>query len=269
MTTSATTLDTAIADQPVLQDTIGRVSVITLNRPRARNALNTPLLDALDQHLSAAMADPAIGAVMLTANGPAFCAGADLKETASAMDSGDFWAQHERASRSLRIHQQLPRMPKPIVAAVNGTAVAGGCGIAMSCDLVIASDQAKFGYPEINRGLAAAMVMVGLTKLVGRRHAMDLLLSGRLVDGDEAVQMGLINSVVPHGELYERALTYTSALAEKSPSALRITKDLYRNALDMDYDRALEYARDVNMMLRQTKDARAGAHDFVSKRANS
>lgn len=248
---------------PVLCEQIGRVARITLNRPEARNALNTPSLAALQGHLDTAMADPGIGAVLLAANGPVFCAGADLKEAAQAMDGGDFWSQYDRASQSLRIHQQLPRMPKPIVAAVQGPAVAGGCGVAMSCDLVIASDQAVFGYPEVNRGLSAAMVMVGLTQLVGRRQALDLLLTGRLVPAEEAREIGLINMVVPHAELADRALAYTAELAEKSPSALRITKDLYRHAQEMDYDRALEHARDINLMLRQTKDARAGAKAFA------
>ena len=141
--------------------------------------------------------------------------------------------------------------------------------MAMSCDLVIASDKAKFGYPEVNRGLAAAMVMVGLTQLVGRRHALDLLLTGRLLEGPEAVAIGLINRVVPHEDLYTEALQYTAELAQKSPSALRITKDLYRNVQEMDYDRALEHARDINMMLRQTKDAKAGAQNFATGKDGS
>lgn len=248
---------------PVIYEQIGRVARITLNRPEARNALNTPTLTALQSHLDAAMADPEIGAVLLAANGPVFCAGADLKEASQAMDGGDFWSQYDRASQSLRIHQQLPRMPKPVVAAVQGPAVAGGCGVAMSCDLVIASDEASFGYPEVNRGLSAAMVMVGLTQLVGRRQALDMLLTGRLVKADEAREIGLINVVVPHEDLAERALAYTADLAAKSPSALRITKDLYRNVQEMDYDRALEHARDINLMLRQTKDAKAGAKAFA------
>lgn len=251
----------------VLYEQKGRVAVLTLNRPAARNALNTPLLLELEDHFARAMSEPGVGAVMLTAAGSAFCAGADLKEASAAMNTGDFWSQYERASQSLALHQLLPRMPKPVVAAVQGAAVAGGCGLAMSCDLIIASDQAKFGYPEVNKGLAAAMVMVGLTKLVGRRQALDLLLTGRLVDASEAREMGLINKVVDHNVLYEEALEYTSALAEKSPSALRITKDLYRNVQEMDYDRALEHARDINMMLRQTKDARAGAMNFAKREA--
>lgn len=255
--------------QIVLKETEGNVGVITLNRPEARNALNRQLLTELQQAIDEAVADTRIGAIVLTGNGPAFCAGADLKEAAEGMDSADFWSRYERANQSLRIHHELPRLPKPIIAAVNGYAVAGGCGVAMSCDIVFAGESAQFGYPEVNRGLVAAMVMVSLTRLVGRRHALDLLLSGRLIRADEALTLGMVNRVVPDDEVRSVAIAYAQDLADKPASAIRITKDLYRQVVEIDYDRALEYARDVNQMMRQTRDAQEGAASFANKNKGS
>lgn len=243
----------------------GRVGVITLNRPRARNALNRALLSELDEALGAFGADQSIGVVVLTGADPAFCAGADLKE-GSQDQSVDFWAVHARASQSMRLHQQLARLPKPVVAAVNGPAVAGGCGLAMSCDLVIASDRAVFGYPEVRRGLVAAMAMVSLSRIVGQRTALDLLLSGRSVTAAEALELGLVNRVVPHAELMTTALEYATDMAAGSSSALRLTKELFRRVTELDYDRALEHARDVNLLVRQTSDAGRGYTDFANRK---
>jgi len=245
----------------------GRVLTLTLNRPEARNALNRTLLDALLAELDRAANDPGIGVVVLTGNGPAFCAGADLKEVAGNMDGDDpFTAAYERTNQSLRVHQLLPRLPVPVIAAVNGVAVAGGCGLAMSCDIVFAAESARFGYPEVNRGLVAAMVMVSLSRVVGRRQALELLLSGRLLPAAEALSLGMVNRVVPDESLLATVQEYAQAMAAKPATGLRFTKDLYRQVQEMDYDRALEYARDVNQMIRQTGAARAGATAFAAGR---
>lgn len=243
----------------------GRVAILTLNRPEARNALNRALLEELQEALNASSTDSKVGAIVLTGSGSAFCAGADLKEAARGMESDDFWSRYERATQSMRLHQFLPRLPKPVIAAVNGFAVAGGCGLAMSCDLVVSSDQAKFGYPEVTRGLVAAMVMVSLSRVVGRRQALDLLLTGRLISAEEALALGMINRVVPHDRLMLEAVAYAQGIASKSASALRVTKDLYRQVSEVDYDRAIEYARDVNQMIRQTRDAQQGAAEFARR----
>jgi enoyl-CoA hydratase/carnithine racemase len=244
----------------------GRVAVVTMHRPEARNALNRALLTELQAAIDVAAADSDIGVLVLTGSGSAFCAGADMKESASAMAEAEFWDQYERTTQSMRIHQQLPRLRVPVIAAVNGAAVAGGCGLAMSCDIVVASEAARFGYPEVSRGLVAAMVMVSLSRIVGRRQALELLVSGRLVDAYEALQLGMINRVVPHDDLMPEVMTYASEMAARSPGALRVTKDLFRHVLELDYDRALEYARDVNQMLRQTRDAQDGTSAFANRR---
>jgi enoyl-CoA hydratase/carnithine racemase len=248
---------------PVLVDRTGRVAVVTLNRPEARNGLNVALLDRLEAALRDLDDDPDTGVVVLTGNGPSFCAGADLKEAAAATD---FWSAHERTTRSMRIHELLPRMSKPVVAAVDGHAVAGGCGLAMSCDVVVASDRARFGYPEVGRGLVASMAMVSLSRVVGRHHALDLLLSARVIDAAEALRIGMVNRVVDSDRLLPDVMAYAADMAAHPAAALRLTKDLYRHVQEVDYDRALSHARDVTQMVRYTGDARRGVADFGTDR---
>lgn len=241
---------------PVMAERHGPVMVLTLNRPQARNALNRALLSALHDALHAAAEDADIGAIVLTGAGAAFCAGADLKEATSTPKGADgFWTQFDRSNQSLELHRLLPKLAKPVIAAVNGFALGGGCGVAMSCDLVIASDRARFGYPEVSKGLVAAMVMVSLSRIVGRRQALDLLLSGRELTPQDALALGMINRIAPHDELLPAAIAYANEIARNGVSALRMTKLLYNHVVEMDMDRALDYARDTNLMLRQTRGA--------------
>jgi enoyl-CoA hydratase/carnithine racemase len=262
-------MSTNAEDRNVLVEHSDRVALITLNRPAARNALNRALLNALQSALDDAVADSDVGAIVLTGAGSAFCAGADLKESSENLVSREFWGQYERTTQSMRLQQQLPRLSKPVIAAVNGPAVAGGCGLAMACDIVISSDKARYGYPEVTHGLVAAMVMVNLSRLLSRRQALDLLLSGRLIDAQEALQLGMVNRVVTHESLLPEAIAYARRLATMSASALRITKTLFHQVVELDYDRALEHARDVNQMLRQTSDAQSGTLAFSNKRTQS
>lgn len=246
----------------VLVERRGRVGIVTLNRPHARNALNTALLDRLEASLHDLSADDGIGAIVLTGNGPSFCAGADLKETAAGMAEADFWSQYARASRSMRVHTMLINAPKPVIAAVNGHAVAGGCGVAMACDLSLASDRAVFGYPEVARGLVAAIAMVSLSRIMARRKALDLLFTARTISAAEALDLGMVNRVVPHEQLMDETLEYAASIAANNAGALRITKHLWNQLAESDIDRAFEYARDVNQMVRYLDDAKQGAASF-------
>jgi enoyl-CoA hydratase/carnithine racemase len=246
-----------IVDRPA-----DRVGLVRLNRPAARNALNGSLLNALHSSLEELSADKEIGVVIITGEGSAFCSGADLKESADPRLAHDFWSRHERVTRSMEIHKLIPRMPKPVIAAVNGPAIAGGCGLAMSCDLVFASDAATFGYPEVRRGLVAAMVMVSLSRVVGRRYALDLLLSGRTVSASEAEHMGMVTRVVSAEQLLDEVVGYAADMAKNSPSALRLTKAGFQQISELDYDRALDYARDLNLLVAGTDDARSGVGAF-------
>jgi enoyl-CoA hydratase/carnithine racemase len=260
---------TAADSRPVvLTEHVGPVAIVTMNRPGSRNALNSQLLAELKSAMEDLAAEHAVNCIVLTGAGSAFCAGADLKESAVAMaDGSDFWSQRRRASQSMQIHQRLPRLPVPVIAAVNGHAVAGGCGLAVSCDVVIASERARFGYPEVGRGLVAAMAMVSLSRVVGRHQALDLLLSGRIIDAAEALRIGMVNQVVHHDDLMKDTLRYATDMASNSKSAMHITKELYQHVLEMDYERALEYTRDVNLMVRQTGDAKEGTNAYVADRA--
>jgi enoyl-CoA hydratase/carnithine racemase len=259
---TATEDKAAVDEEVVLYRHEGRVAILTLNRPEARNALSKPLLESLHRHIDRAEHDSGVGALVLTGMGPAFCAGADLKESAKGMEQGDFESRYERANLSMALHQRLPRLGKPVIAAVNGFAVAGGCGVALSCDVVIASDHAKFGYPEVKRGLVPAMVMVSLSRIVGKQQAMDLLLTGRLISSEEAQGLGMVTRVVPHDELLTEATAYAQEVGSHPATALRFTKDLFRQVIDMEYGQAMEHARDVNQMIRQTKQAKQGASSF-------
>jgi len=236
-----------------------QVLLITLNRPDVRNALNADLVTQLRKVLQTSDSDPTVHAVVLTGAGSAFCAGADLHE----IGVRDFRQMSDRVDASYAVHALLPKLTKPVIAAVNGPALAGGCGLAMSCDLVLASDRAQFGYPEVTRGLVAALVMVSLQRLVGRRKALELLLTGRRIPAQEALAIGMINEVVPHDDLLPRALGLAQDLATHSSSAVALTKQLFYRTADLPTPSALRRARDANLVMRQMVDARKGAEDFL------
>jgi len=246
--------------ETVLESRRGSAVVLTLNRPEARNALNGSLVRELGRRLRDADADPQISAVVLTGANPVFCAGADLKEIRPA---GSVEAS-ERVEGSMSIHEMLPRLSKPVIAAVNGHALAGGCGLALACDIVVASSEAEFGYPEVTRGLVAALVMVNLSRLVGRRKALELLLTGRRVKADEALEIGMISEVKPKNQVLESAVAWAERLGEHSPSAIALTKRLFYRVSEIPFEAALRQARDVNLLMRQSKDALAGAQAFFN-----
>jgi methylglutaconyl-CoA hydratase len=204
--------------------------LITLNRPDRRNALSQGLIAALTEAFQRARDDTAARCVILTGAGKAFCAGMDLAELAEGLEQmehgaagSDVWGD---ALRLAQLYDLIYTLPKPTIAAVNGAAVAGGAGLVTVCDLALAAPEARLGYPEVRRGLVAAMVMPHLLRHVGERTARYLLLSGELIDGAEAQRVDLINAVVPAGQLLERADAWARALAEGGPIALASTKAL-------------------------------------------
>jgi methylglutaconyl-CoA hydratase len=211
----------------VLYDLRGPAAVVTLNRPDKRNALSRALIAALAAAVERAAADPAARCVVLTGAGPAFCAGMDLDELRGTLtDTADqVW---DDAAKLSALYERIYALPKPTVAAVNGAAVAGGAGLVTVCDLAVAVPGARFGYPEVRRGLVAAMVMPHLLRHVGERAARWLLLTGELIDAKGAHHHGLVNAVVPPEELMPRALEWCGWLAEGGPKALATTKELLR-----------------------------------------
>jgi methylglutaconyl-CoA hydratase len=200
-------------------------AVITLARADKRNALSRALIADLDAAVRRAADDPAVRCVIITGDGPAFCAGMDLDELRSTLtaDAEVVWAD---AQRLAELFDRIYSLPKPTIAAVNGAAVAGGAGLVTVCDLAVSVPTARFGYPEVRRGLVAAMVLPHLLRHVGERAARHLLLTGELIDADDAVRVGLINHVVGATGLMDTALTWAQACAEGGPQALATTKAL-------------------------------------------
>jgi len=202
-------------------------TVVSINRPDRRNALNRELVSELTEAFERAAKD-ASRVVILTGVGTAFCAGMDLAELSETLDKPDEAARvHEDAGKLSRLFELIYHCPKPTIAAVNGAAVAGGAGLVSVCDLAVAAPGAKLGYPEVKRGLVAAMVMPHLLRHVGERAARDMLLTGRLMSAEESQAAGLINRVVqPPETAMDAALTLARELSESSPQALAMTKRL-------------------------------------------
>jgi methylglutaconyl-CoA hydratase len=211
----------------VLYEVRPPAAVLTINRPDKRNALSRALIAALADAFRRAADDPAVRCVVLTGNGPAYCAGMDLDELRGTLgDQADMvW---DDAAKLSALYEQIYTLPKPTIAAVNGAAVAGGAGLVTVCDLAVTVPAAKFGYPEVRRGLVAAMVMPHLLRHVGERAARWMLLTGELIDAAEALRVGLVNAVAPADQLMGTALAWGRSLAEGGPKALATTKELLR-----------------------------------------
>lgn len=249
----------------VLYEVRGPAAVLTLNRPDRRNALSRSLIAALGAAFERAAQDPAARTVIVTGAGPSFCAGMDLAELQESVTQGTgptpVW---DDALRLASVYERIYTLPKPTVAAVNGAAVAGGAGLVSVCDLAVAVPAARFGYPEVRRGLVAAMVMPHLLRHVGERTARYLLLTGELIDAEEAQRCGFVNAVVPADQLLNRALEWAHALAEGGPQALARTKDLLhtfsRQAL------SVEEAARASAAPRLTEECRQGLEAFFAKK---
>lgn len=240
--------------------------VLTLNRPDRRNALSRALITELTEAFGRARDDAAVRCVILTGAGNAFCAGMDLAELQESLATGKgkqapVW---DDALRLAKLYDLMYTLPKPTVAAVNGAAVAGGAGLVSACDLAVAVPEARFGYPEVRRGLVAAMVMPHLLRHVGERTARYLLLTGELIDAEEACQVGLINAIAPAEQLLTRALTWAHALAEGGPNALARTKELLQ--LFSRQAVGLEEAAKASAAPRLSDECRQGLEAFFNKR---
>jgi methylglutaconyl-CoA hydratase len=204
---------------------LGQAAVLTINRPDQRNALSRALIAELFKTFKKAADDPAARSVVLTGTGTAFCAGMDLDELRSTLgnESDKVWKD---AAKLSELYDLIYTLPKPTIAAVNGSAVAGGAGLVTVCDLAISVPDAKFGYPEVRRGLVAAMVMPHLLRHVGERTARWLLLTGELIDAVEALRMRLINMVTAPDHLMDVVDSVSNVLAQGGPKAIATTKEL-------------------------------------------
>jgi methylglutaconyl-CoA hydratase len=245
--------------------TEGDLTTITLNRPERRNAISRQMMEELGAALDHA-ASSRVRAVILTGEGRAFCAGMDL-EMLQTTASQALEQTLEESRKMARIFLGLYRFPKPVIAAVNGAAVAGGCGLATLCDFTLAVPEARFGYTEVRIGFLPALVSVFLTRQIAEKHAADLLLTGRIIDSAEALRMGLITEVVAADKLMTRARDLAATLAANSPESLARTKRLMRSYAAAEIDREIELALQENASIRQTADFREGVAAFLEKRA--
>jgi methylglutaconyl-CoA hydratase len=247
----------------VLYDHRGPAAVVTINRPDKRNALSRALVAALSDAFRRAADDPAARCVVLTGAGPAFCAGMDLDELRGTLgaESDKVW---DDAARLATLYDLIYTLPKPTVAVVNGAAVAGGAGLVTVCDLAVTVPGAKFGYPEVRRGLVAAMVMPHLLRHVGERAARWLLLTGELIDGVDALRLGLVNAVTSPEQLIATVDAWCRSLAEGGPNALARTKEFLQRCSPQSLP-ADELARG-SAAPRLTDECRHGLAAFFDKK---
>lgn len=243
----------------------GGVEWITLNRPDRRNALDRAIVVALKDALREADADPAVRVIALRGAGRDFCSGADLAELREVLE-GDVLASVADVESLAELFSLPRRLSKPVVAVVHGRALAGGCGLATSCDLVLAADTASFGYPEVRIGFVPAMVMAILRRNVGEKRAFELIAGGGTLTAAEAERMGLVNRVYPEASLMERAGEYLAELATRSASAVALSKRLLYHQDGMSFEAAIRAGADVNVVARMTEDTRAGLERFLSAR---
>jgi enoyl-CoA hydratase len=242
----------------------GGVLVVTINRPKVLNALNGPTLSELDDVLRDAAKDDDVRVIVVTGEGDrSFVAGADINELAVQSPVGG----REHARRGQAIFDRLERLGKPVIAAVNGFALGGGCELAMACTLRIASDTAKFGQPEINLGLMPGYAgSQRLPRLVGRGRALELLLAGDPITADEALRIGLVNRVVPAAELMNEARALADKLAAKPAVAVRYILEAVHGGLEMPLADAIDYEATLFGLVSTTDDMREGTRAFLEKR---
>jgi enoyl-CoA hydratase len=240
------------------------VATLTLNRPEVRNALSRTMIAEIEAALRHLEADPEARVIVLQGAGDrAFCAGADLKGVG---DRGTTLQARESLGGLARVLEAMARMRAPIIARVHGFALAGGCGLAAGCDIVLAAEDAVFGLPEIKIGLLPLIVMAPILRAVGRKRGMLMILSGEQVSAREAYEMGLVSRLVPRAELDGAVGALARTLAGYSPTALGLAKEAAAMASDMEYGAALRYLRELITLVALSDDAREGIAAFFEKR---
>ena len=248
----------------VLTEVAGGVLTATLNRADKRNAIDAPMIDGLLAAIERADLDGSIRVVAVRGAGRDFCAGMDLNELLASADH-TLEQNRQAALHFAQVFMRMRQLPKPIVALVQGRALAGGCGLATACDLILAAESAQFGYPEVQRGFVPAIVMTMLRRAVGEKIAFDLATTGRLLDGTEAAAAGLASRVYEDADFEEQAGEVLRVLAEASPSALAFTKQQFYQLDGMSFDDGLRLGADVNAVSRSTPDFRAALSAFLKK----
>jgi enoyl-CoA hydratase len=245
----------------ILVDKNGAIATVTLNRPQQLNALSYGLVKDVALALEEMDRDPEVRVMIVTGGEKVFAAGADIKEMA---DAGPF---DERIQGRLAFRDRINKISKPMIAAVSGYALGGGCELALSCDIIIASETARFGQPEINLGtIPGSGGTQRLTRLVGKYRAMEMVLAGEYIDADRAERLGLANKVVPVESLMEEARSMAEKIAAKPPLAVKFAKESIGKALNTTLDEGLEFERKSFYLLFSSEDRREGMKAFLEKR---
>jgi enoyl-CoA hydratase/carnithine racemase len=263
----------AAASEPILlrEDLTGDdngIAILTLNRPVGRNSLSEAMLTALSDALIAIAHDKSVRVLIITANGPAFSAGHDLKELNGHRADADrgrayFTLIMKQCSAMM---QQIVNLPQPVIAAVQATATAAGCQLVASCDLAVAASGAKFATPGVNIGLFCSTPMVALARNVSRKHAMEMLLTGEMISAEHAQQIGLINHLAAPGEERDAAIALARKIGGKSALTVRIGKEGFYRQLEMPLAQAYDYVSEVMVENMLARDAEEGITAFIEKR---
>ena len=251
-------------DQKVLFSVDQSIARITLNRPDKRNALNDELVSEFKDALEAAARDETVRVVLVTGAGKDFCSGADLASLQRISQAG---VEESMASARVmgELFVEMRRYPRPIIAAVRGRALAGGCGLATACDLILAAESAQFGYPEVNIGFIPAMVMAILRRSVPEKRAFELITRGEVISAKSALEAGMINRVFADDQFESSVESYVAQMAAKSASAVSLAKSLLYHMDGMTFETAIEAGIQLNAITRMTEDCKRGVERFLKK----
>jgi len=242
-----------------------RICRIALSRPEKRNALDDILVDELTRAFLDASKDSDVKVIVLAGEGKAFCAGADLAYL-QKLSGYDFNQNLEDSKKLMRLFHLIYTMRKPVVAEVNGAAIAGGCGLATVCDVVVASEESTFGYTEVSIGFIPAIVMTFLVRRIGEGRARELALTGRILGAAEARALGIVNEVVPHADLGARVQEIAESLCTNgSASSMGLIKEMFSKMDGLNFSDLLEYAANMNAAMRMSEDGRKGMGSFLKK----
>jgi len=265
---SAGAAATAASSLILLREDVAGVAVLTLNHPQTRNSLSEAMLEALGDALTAIAHDDTVRAVVLAANGPAFSAGHDLKELnrhRADADRGRAYFKHMMTTCSTMM-QQIVALPQPVIAAVQAIASAAGCQLVASCDLAVASREAKFATPGVDIGLFCSTPMVALSRNVSPKHAMEMLLTGEMIPAEHAARIGLVNRIVAPGREREEAIKLAREISSKSSLTVKIGKEGFYRQLEMRLADAYTYVSEVMVENMLARDAEEGINAFIEKR---
>ena len=247
----------------LIREDDGAICSLTINRPEQRNALSTQVMAALTRHLDTIAEDRNVKVVVLTGSGSAFSSGHDLKEMRDNRSEAFYAGVFERCSEMM---QKIVRLPQPVIAEVNGFAFAAGCQLVASCDLAFAAEGVKFSTPGVNIGLFCSTPMVALSRNVSRKHAMEMLLLGEMIDASKAASIGLINACVPPERLHETAMSCARTIASKASSTVKVGKRAFYEQLELRLADAYDYASAVMTRNMMDADASEGIDAFLRKR---